>query len=135
VQFTTVNDAGLRAEAEQHWSDLQNHLVGHQHYALVTSAKNVAETILAYHLSQAGVSHKRNFKEMLDKLAELLESQAGKSTPFDFLSYHLMQKMRLLHARTHPGRVAAMGRAMRPELGLTIAEDLVEVLTLAGYAS
>jgi hypothetical protein len=45
AQFTAISDAVLRAEAEQHWSDFR-HLVGHHHYALVTSAKNIAETIL-----------------------------------------------------------------------------------------
>ena len=55
--------------------------------------------------------------------------------PFDFMAYHLMQKLRLLHARTHPGRVADMGRAIRPEFALTAAEDLVELLTIAGCTS
>jgi hypothetical protein len=135
VQFTTINDTQLRAEAEQHWSEFQNHLVGHQYYALVTSAKNLAETLLAYHLSEGAVPFQRDFSKMLDKLADLLRAQPGKPLRFDFLSYHLMQKMRLLHARTHAGRVVTMGRAMRPEFAMTIAEDLIEVLLLAGCAS
>ena len=64
VQFAGVSDAGFRAEAEQHWSEFQSHLVGHQYYALVTSAKNVAETLLAYHLSQAGISYRRDYNDM-----------------------------------------------------------------------
>jgi hypothetical protein len=136
VKFTMLSDPVLRAEAERHWAEFQSNLVGHQHYALVTSAKNVAETLLADYLSQAGVSCPRNFNEMLDKLEGLLSrTQGTKPGPFDSMGYHLMQKIRLLHARTHPGRVTAMGRAMRPEFALTVAEDLIEVLTLAGCAS
>ena len=132
VEFATVTDVVLRAEAEQHWSEFQNHLAGHYHHALVTSAKNIAETLLAFYLSKAGTSCQRGFAKMLDKLKELLDAPGVKPVPFDHLGYHLMHKKRLLHAWTHAGRVSEKGRAMQPEFALTIAEDLVEVLTLVG---
>lgn len=134
VQFAMVVDRDLRSEAEQHWSEFKNHLMQHQYYAVVTSAKNVAETILAAHLSAKGISVQRDFNEMLQALGDLLNRKDQGANPFDYLDYHLMHKIRLLHARTHPGRVASMGRAIKPEFALTVAEDLVEILTSFGYA-
>jgi hypothetical protein len=134
VQFAPLLNPDLRAEAEQHWSEFKNHLMQHQYYALVTSAKNVAETILAAHLSASGISFQRDFNEMLQALGDQLSRKDEGAAPFSYLDYHLMHKIRLLHARTHPGRVASMGRAIKPEFALTIAEDLVEILTSFGYA-
>ncbi|TAM83491.1 MAG: hypothetical protein EPN47_05115 [Acidobacteria bacterium] len=134
VQFAPLLNPDLRAEAEQHWSEFKNHLMQHQYYALVTSAKNVAETILAAHLSASGISFQRDFNEMLQALGDQLSRKDEGAAPFSYLDYHLMHKIRLLHARTHPGRVASMGRAIKPEFALTVAEDLVEILTSFGYA-
>ncbi len=133
VQFARLQSP-FRGEAEQHWSEFKNHLMQHQYYAVVTSAKNVAETILAAHLSTKGISFQRDFDEMLQALRGQLDRKGGGAAPFSYLDYHLMHKIRLLHARTHPGKVASMGRAIKPEFALTVAEDLIEVLTSCGYA-
>ncbi len=134
VRFTGIANPGLRAEAEQHWSEFKNHLMQHQYYALVTSAKNVAETLLANYLAAEGISYQRDFNGMLQKLAELLEDRGESGLQFGFFDYHLMHKIRLLHARTHPGKVALSRRPIKPEFALTVAEDLVEVLISAGCA-
>ena len=42
----------------------------------------------------------------------------------DFLAFHLIRKLRIIHGRTHMGRVVTDGRPMEPELGLTAATDL-----------
>lgn len=134
VQFAPLLNPTLRAEAELHWSEFKNHLMQHQYYAVVTSAKNVAETILAAHLSTKGISFQRDFNEMLQALGDQLNRKDEGAAPFSYLDYHLMHKIRLLHARTHPGKVASMGRAIKPEFALTVAEDIIEILTSCGYA-
>jgi len=135
VRFTPIADPHLRAEAERHYSEFMNHLMQHQYYALVTSAKNVAETLLADYLTTEGISWHRDFNEMLQKLAELVEGAKSQSRArFSYLDYHLMHKIRLLHARTHSPRAASTGRSITPEFSLTVAEDLVEILTSAGCA-
>ena len=134
VQFAPLINPNLRAEAELHWSEFKNHLMQHQYYAVVTSAKNVAETILAAYLSTKGISFQRDFNEMLQALGDQLNRKDEGAAPFTYLDYHLMHKIRLLHARTHPGKVASMGRAIKPEFALTVAEDLIEILTSCGYA-
>ena len=52
--------------------------------------------------------------------------------PFEPLAYYLIHKLRILHGRTHVGRVVADGRAISPDLALTAGADLVEVLRSAG---
>lgn len=133
VDFTSIVDSSLRSEAEQHWTDFKSHLLHHEHYALITSAKNVAETLLSDYLRTRGISTRRDFHEMLQKLGDLMEGTKGQQQ-FSYLDYHLMQKARLLHARTHSTRTASIGRSIRPEFAITVAEDLVEVLTSGGFA-
>jgi hypothetical protein len=57
-----------------------------------------------------------------------------KNAGFTHLDYHLMQKMRILHGGTHIGRTL-MRRAVSPELGLTVATGLVEVLRSVGIVA
>ncbi len=75
----------------------------------------------------------RDLAELLKKLNSVVTNTATKGTvPFDMLSYHLMHKMRILHGRTHVGRVVADGRTISPDLALTVAADLVEILAGIG---
>jgi hypothetical protein len=130
VDFSPIEDAKFRSEANQHWNEFQDCLLRHRYYGVVTAAKNVAETVLAYYLLRAGESRERDFSEMLKKLRRILEDDASRaSIRLTFFDYHLMSKLRILHARTHPGRVIAEGRRIGPGLALSVAEDLIEVLT------
>lgn len=70
---------------------------------------------------------------LLKKLASVLADDTKKaSVPLDMLAFHLIHKMRMLHGRTHVGRRVIDGRAIDPELALTVVSDLVEVLRCAG---
>jgi hypothetical protein len=73
---------------------------------------------------------------LLKKLRSALDSDAGSlGLPLSELDFHLMQKLRLLHQRTHPGRVATEGRSIRPELALSVAEDAIEIVTSIGLST
>lgn len=105
-------------------------------YGVVTSAKNTAESLLYYFLLARGhiSGGKGDLAALLEKFSLILSDAKAKSdVPLDFLAYHLIHKMRILHGRTHPGRVKIDGRAIEPELALTVAMDLVEVLRCAGF--
>ena len=133
--FSKIGDIAVRQEIQQHWSELEDALVRQRSYGIVTSAKNVAESLLYYFLV-AG-SHippgNRDFGKMLQKLdSVIMDADARATVPFDFLAYHLMQKMRILHGKTHIGRVVSDGRSIPLEFALTVASDLVEVLKCAG---
>jgi hypothetical protein len=133
--FSRINDGTIRQEIQQHWSELENALVHYRSYAVVTSAKNVAESLLYYFLLSGShiLPGNRDLASMLKKLNSLMEDPKCKATvPFDSLAYHLIQKMRILHGKTHIGRVISDGRSITPECALTVASDLVEVLKCAG---
>jgi hypothetical protein len=136
--FSTIADSAIRQEIQQHWSELEDALVRQRSYGIVTSAKNVAESLLYYFLL-AG-SHispgNRDLAGMLKKLDSVMKDGGAKgAVPFDFLTYHLMQKMRIVHGKTHIGRVVTDGRPITLEFALTVASDLVEVLKCAGLVT
>ena len=134
--FDAITDQAIRQEIQQHWSEFQDALARHRYYGVVTSAKNTAESVLYYLLLAGGhiSAENRTLAKLLEKLGLILSDATAKTTvPLDFLAYHLIQKMRILHGRTHPGRVKTDGRAIEPELALTVAMDLVEVLRCAGF--
>lgn len=133
--FTPISDEAIRQEVQRHWSEFQEALVGNRYYGLITAAKNVCESILYYFLLAA--SHitpaNRNLADLLKTLDSVLADKATKGTvPFDWLPYHLMHKLRILHGRTHVGRVVADGRAVSPDLALTVAADVFEILRSGG---
>jgi hypothetical protein len=135
--FAPVTDSAIRQEIQQHWSEFQDALVSNRYYGLITAAKNVCESVLYYFLLAAAhiTPGNRNLADLLKKLDSVITDSATKGTvPFDALSYHLMQKLRILHGRTHVGRVVADGRAVSPDLALTVAADVVEVLRSTGLA-
>jgi len=134
--FGSVDDLTIRQEIQQHWSEVQDALIHNRYYGLVTAAKNVGESLLYYLLlAAAHISPgNRDMAHLLSRLDLVLrDADSRKSVPFDFLAYHLMQKIRILHGRTHIGRVVTDGRAITPDLALTVVSDLVEVLRIAGF--
>jgi hypothetical protein len=69
---------------------------------------------------------------MLPMLRDLLSNRTPAKLPFTELDFHLMSKLRVLHQRTHVER--AISRLLSPELALTAAQDLVELLRSVGLA-
>jgi hypothetical protein len=139
LDFTVVRDQKIRQEVEQHWREFTEVSLRCLPYRTVNAAKDLCECILLDSLVSANHVQigNRSFKELLDKLREVLAQEQGtkpKSMPFTELHYHLMSKLRILHGHTHVGRAATSG-SLTPELALTAAQDLVEVLRAAGLAS
>jgi hypothetical protein len=133
--FTSIANQTVRQEIEQHWLELQDAIASHRYCGVVTSAKNAAEALLYYFLLAGGhiSPGNRSLADLLKKLDAVLSDPATKGTvPLDALSLYLIHKLRILHGRTHVGRVVTDGRSIAPELGLTAATDLVEVLRVAG---
>ena len=127
--FLKIADATLRAEAQLHWGNLEQALVAHNPYGIVNSAASMSEALLHAFLRTAGTP-KENLGEMLERLRKELDKNSSAFSP---LSYHFMQAVRIMHQSTqHPGRVVTNGRPIRPGLGLTITEGMIEVLTCLG---
>lgn len=56
------------------------------------------------------------------------------SSGWNYVEYHLMQKLRLLPGQTHPTGPVKAGRSRRPEFALSAVEDLVELLRIWNFA-
>jgi hypothetical protein len=127
--FFKIGDATLRAEAQLHWTNLEQALVAHNPYGIVNSAASMSEALLHAFLKSPG-SPKENLGEILERLRKELEKSTSAFSP---LSYHSMQAVRIMHQSTqHPGRVVTDGRPVRPGLALMMTEGMIEVLTSVG---
>jgi len=117
----------LRSEIVGHYEELQRHVLSYSYRAVITSAKNIVEAI---------ISPKDNLAGTLAKMGrKILEAKEKKFTlPSSELTYHLAEKLRLLHQYTHPGGAERKGRSVSPELALTVVHDLIEILRELGYA-
>jgi hypothetical protein len=117
----------LRSEILGHYEELQRHVLSHSYRAAITSAKNIVEAI---------ISPKDNLAGTLARMGrKILEAKEKKTTlPSPELTYHLAEKLRLLHQYTHPGGAERKGRSVSPELALTVVHDLIEILRELGYA-
>jgi hypothetical protein len=132
LDFSKIKDGVLRQEAEKHWADLQQLIQRHSYYGAITAAKDLMETLLEYEFKGHA---SRSMDGLLKKLSHTFSANPSSLTlPFSQLDFHLMQKLRLLHQRTHPGRVATVGRSVRPELALSVAEDAIEIVTSIGLS-
>lgn len=131
ADFSKIEDLGMRTKAQQHWKDLQENLIRNRHYPVITAAKLLAETLSAYYLEKAGCRSVRDLKPMLDKISESAKAKDN-LTPFTDLDCHLMNKIRILHARTHPTNPTSRARRMRPEFASSVAEDIAEVISSIG---
>jgi len=138
MDATAVKDGLIRQEVERHWREFIEVSLRALPYRTVNAAKDICECLLLDALAAAGhvqISN-HNFMDLLSKLRSVIESERQsptKTVPFSDLHYHLMSKLRILHARTHVGRAATSGK-LSPELALSTVQDLIEVMLAAGLA-
>lgn len=133
--FSVITDEVIRVETQKCWDDLIHALGGGRVSGVVTGAKQVAEHILYFELLRSGRISGGNYElsGLLNHLKTILEDKKERSASvFTYLDYHLMQKLRILHGGTHIGRIVVNGRPVSSEFGMTVALDLVEVLTSFG---
>lgn len=130
--FSKITNPTLRAEAQQHWANLEQAVVAHTPYAIVNSAASLSEALLHSFLKTGGPRNESLF-DMLNRLRDELEKGPSE---FSLICYHLMQTIRITHQSSqHPARVISNGRPPRPRFALTIAEDMVEILTSLGIVN
>ena len=126
ADFSAINNELLRQKLERDWGEVQRCLAGNLYSSLITAAKNVAESLVVYSVGRQ--SKKMTLAQGLLQVEKSLQAKQPGQLPFTFLDYHLMSKLRILHANTHPDSVVISGRLVDPEFALTVVADLVEVL-------
>jgi hypothetical protein len=135
ANFSSVPDALLAAEITAQYRDLCASVVAHGYRDVVTKARNVVEGLVSARLRSAGKSTSRDLFGDLQTVKRLLEDDKQRDEcGWTQLEYHLAHKIRLVHGQTHPTQAVKAGRALRPEFALSITEDLIELLTIWGYA-
>lgn len=136
LDVSTVQDVVIGQEIQQHWNELSAVYMRQLPYRTVNAAKDICELLLCDVLQRADIPRPRTFGlgDLLKQLHTLLEANKDKSQPFDFLHFHLMQKIRILHGNIHATKVTRRG-SITPELALSVVNDLVEVLKAAGLTT
>ena len=94
----------LRGKLVQHWEEVQSCVRSNLYGSLITAAKNLAETLATYAL-KGNAKASRSFAAGLVELKAMLDRGDSSKLPFSDLDLHLMNKLRIMHARTHPDRV------------------------------
>lgn len=132
IDLSTIQDPLQQTEILSHYEELQRCVNSHAYRGVITRTKDVAEALIPL---KADLPPSKNFSETLEKLREKLDTakSTGISPPVQALTYHLAEKLRLLHQRTHPARPIRDARSITPEFALTVVQDLIEILRDLGY--
>jgi hypothetical protein len=132
VNFAPIADVVLREKLLRDWTEVQRCLSQHIYSSLITSAKNVAESLLVYLVGDPG--HALTLDKGLSRLSEALKNKQELILPVSFLEYHLFHRLRILHGHTHADRTVLSGRLIAPEFAISVVADLVQILRTAGLA-
>lgn len=130
VDFSSIDNDLLRQKIERDWNEVQRCLANQIYSSLITAAKNVAESLVVF--AVGGPRKGMTFEQSLTELGDRLKAKEPLRLQFQFLDYHLMSKLRILHGHTHSDRVVISGRLIDPEFALTVAADLVQLLKSVG---
>lgn len=116
-----------QTEIHKQYEALQQAVQDNRFRAVVTESKNLAESLMPI---KQGSGPSRNFAKTLSDIRQEVE-QAKKTHAKPVISemtYHLAEKLRLLHQLTHTGGTMRKGRPLTPEFALTAAQDAIEIL-------
>jgi len=127
LDLSMVASQHAQEEIEGQYRELQTSYQNNAYRAVVTHAKNIAEVLIPL---KANLPSKNTFNGTLKDLRAQMDQlhAKGKRGSVSELSYHLAQKLRLLHQRTHPERTIDAGRGITPQFAVTVVQDLVEIL-------
>jgi hypothetical protein len=135
ADFSAVTDPLLATELAAQYNDLCASVTNHAYRDVVTKSRGIVEGLVYEKLRVGGHATQRDRFHDLQLVKKLVEQGAqGAARGWSQLEYHLAHKIRLVHAQTHPTQAVKVGRPLRPEFGLSAVEDLVELLTIWGYA-
>ncbi len=123
----------LRDYLCQHYEAFQRAVAAFAHLDMIDRAYNLTEGVVGHCLTLAGEQLPRTLDERLKAARKILDDpQQRTSFGLKDYGYYIAQKIRLLHAESHENRVAASGRIVRPETGMTLAVDVSDLLVRVG---
>jgi hypothetical protein len=129
ADFSAVSDGRLRAHLETHYAAFLRAVAAAAHLDVIDRAFNVAEGVLEHRLHEGGIEVPSTLNERIVEARKAIRSRRlGMST----YGCTLADKIRELHRQSHADQAVARGRLVRPEIGMTVAADLSELLVDAG---
>jgi hypothetical protein len=135
ADFSSISEPALRSELAQQYEEFCRSATAYAFRDVATKARNIAEGLLAYRLRSTNVGGTGRIWNDLQTVKKILEDTSTRaSSPVSELEYHLIHKIRLVHARTHPDNPAAASLPVRPEFAMSVVEDLSEILRGWGLA-
>ena len=134
VDFSKIPNVALATELRQQYDDLCRSVTSVAYRDIATKARNIAEGAISARLAETGQASSGKIFEDLQSVQKLLsDPQTRNACGFRDLDYHLAQKIRLVHGKTHAPQVGASGTPLWPEFALSVVADLVELLKGLGY--
>jgi hypothetical protein len=131
--FSALEHSLLAEELAQQYEDLCRSVTQHAYRDVVTKARNILEGLVGARLQRQQHPGSDRLYDYLTEVGKLLNDKQTRDTcGWTDLEYHLCHKIRLLHAQTHVGQVLQTG-GLRPELALTVIEDLAYLLGAWGF--
>lgn len=133
--FGAIADPRLREYLSEQFQAFQRAVASAAHFEVVDRAANIAEGVLAHCLVQVGQEVPRSLGERLEAARRVREDRELRPKfLLSDLAFHLAQKIRILHARTHEDQAVTAGRAVLPETAIGVARDLSDLLVEVGLA-
>jgi hypothetical protein len=122
----------LRGFLRQHFESFAKAVAANLYLDVVDRANSLAEGILDHCLTSAGRTVPKTLYERVEEVRKVMADPNRPATfPLTGYGIALADRIRLLHQRTHANR-AAQGQALRPEVGMSAAIDLSELMIEAG---
>jgi hypothetical protein len=132
LDFALVSDQDRRIELVGLYNDFCERVVQNAYRDVPTKARNIVEEIVTWKLRSQGREATGRLGTDLNSVKRLLDDSVSRATcGWGDLEYTLANKIRLVHARTRPEN-AAVNFPLRPEFGLGVVQDLVELLVIWG---
>lgn len=130
--FSSV-EIGLRTFLEDHFRGFQQAVARTAYLDVIDRAYSVTEGVLNHCLHLANERPPKNLIDKLKEARKILDDPKRKpGFILDDYGYHLAHKVRVLHQFAHPNKVIEKGRSIRPEVGMSAATDLSELLVSVG---
>lgn len=127
LDLSAMRDEDRRKEISSHYDELQRSILTHSYRGAIARAKDIAEALITERSSRP---RSDPFHTKLEDIFSQLKN--GKSL-VSWLTFTLCQKLRLIYKRTHPENALEERRPVTPELALSAAHDLIEILNDLGH--
>jgi hypothetical protein len=133
--FRGVTDPALAAALTEAFQAFQGAVATRAYLSVVSNARAVAECVLWHCLAGAGRPRPDSLYQMLSQARRIMDDpEKAKEFLLKEYGFYLAHRIRLLFQKTHVDRVVQRGEVIRPEVAMSSAIDVSELLVSVGLA-